>query len=311
MTAATTPCCHPAAHAHRPARSGLAAVAAFAALGVGAAGFLYLHGATLWYAPLAGVALVVVHLAAVLALVALQRRRAAAEGRCDGDPAGGAQPGPCCTSIADAPGVIRWPRRYDWLVKLVTLGGERRLRTWILDLADLRPGDAVLDVGAGTATLLIQAAARVGPEGSLAAVEPSPEMLAHARRKAQACGVTIACEQGTAERLPYPDAAFDVVLCTLVLHHLPEPRRGDALAEMRRVLRPGGRLVVADLDRPRSPLRALTGALSLISAAHGFGSRHVVPDAHAALATHDFAQLRHEPYRGGVVGAVVARARSD
>src|SRR5207247_2407714 len=119
--------------------------------------------------------------------------------------------------------VLRNPRAYDWLARAITLGGERKFRRRTLDLAELHSGDTVLDVGCGTGTLLIEAAKRVGPSGSTHGLDRSAEMIAHARRKAAAQGVAANFVEGSADRLGFPDASFEVVFCTLMLHHLPAP----------------------------------------------------------------------------------------
>lgn len=170
--------------------------------------------------------------------------------------------------------VIRTPRIYDWLVRFLTLGGEGRFRRRTLDLAELRAGDAVLDVGCGTGTLLLEVAARVGASGAAHGIEPSDEMVEHARRKTQAQGVAATIQQGTADHLPFPDCSYDVVLCTLVLHHLPPSMQADAIREMSRVLRPGGRIVIADLHRPRR----LAAVGALITLFHAFRGHATAPN---------------------------------
>src|SRR5437016_3532977 len=79
--------------------------------------------------------------------------------------------------------VIHWARRYDALVWLLTFGRERGFRERTLDLAMLRPGDAVLDVGCGTGLLAIVAKRRVGAQGAVHGIDASPEMIARARAK--------------------------------------------------------------------------------------------------------------------------------
>lgn len=143
-------------------------------------------------------------------------------------------------------GVVHWAARYDLLIWLVTLGRERRFRERLLAPARLKGGESVLDVGCGTGTLAIAAARSVGPTGSVSGVDASPEMIARARHKAGKAGATVVFEQGLAESLPFPDARFDVVLSTVMLHHLPRKVRPDALREMRRVLQRGGRLLAVD-----------------------------------------------------------------
>lgn len=214
---------------------------------------LRFHGVKFWYAPAIVVAAHAVALAAFAGFVAwIGHGHHHAE-----------------TGHEDAGALIRKPRFYDLLVRFLTLGRERSFRRRMLDLAGLRPGEAVLDVGCGTGTLLLAAAERVGPAGRLHGVEPSAEMAAHARRKAAAAGTALQISEGSADRLPYPDASFDAVFCTLVLHHVPAAKRTEALREMSRVLRPGGRLAIVEIRAARS----LRSAFSVLTLFHGLASR--------------------------------------
>jgi ubiquinone/menaquinone biosynthesis C-methylase UbiE len=139
---------------------------------------------------------------------------------------------------------------YDRLAWLLTLGRERALRERLADLAGLVPGESVLDVGCGTGTLAVVAKRRVGPDGAVQGVDASPEMIGQATHKAATAGVDVTFHVGRAQALPFPDARFDVVLCTLMLHHLPGPARERCMAEIRRVLRPGGRVLAVDFEPP-------------------------------------------------------------
>jgi ubiquinone/menaquinone biosynthesis C-methylase UbiE len=110
---------------------------------------------------------------------------------------------------------------YDLTVWLMTLGRERVYRERFVDLAHLAPGESVLDVGCGTGTLAIVSKRRVGPAGTVHGIDASPEMTARAREKAKKAGVEVFFKQGVVEALPFPDAHFDAVVSTLMLHHLP------------------------------------------------------------------------------------------
>ena len=140
----------------------------------------------------------------------------------------------------------RW---YDALVWLLTLGRERALRERMLALAGLRAGELVLDVGCGTGTLAIAARRAVGAGGTVCGIDPSPEMIARAEAKARRASAPIDFRVAVIEALPYPDAHFDVVLSTLMLHHLPRDVRERGAREMRRVLKPGGRVLAVDFGR--------------------------------------------------------------
>jgi ubiquinone/menaquinone biosynthesis C-methylase UbiE len=143
------------------------------------------------------------------------------------------------------------PLRYDLKVWLASRGREGAFRERQLDLAHLTAGESVLDVGCGTGTLAIAAARRVGETGSVTGVDPSPELLARARKKARRAHVPVTLETAGGESLPFPDASFDVVLSSLVFHHLPHAALRSSALEMRRVLKPGGRLLIVDLGGPQ------------------------------------------------------------
>jgi len=135
---------------------------------------------------------------------------------------------------------------YDLLVWLLLLGRERAFRERLVGLARLERGQSVLDVGCGTGSLAIEAQRLVGPTGQVEGVDASPELIARARKKAGKAGVDVRFTIGGAEALPFPDATFDAVLNTMVLHHLPRDTRAQCAREMRRVLRPGGRVLAVD-----------------------------------------------------------------
>src|SRR5690606_3679172 len=113
----------------------------------------------------------------------------------------------------------------------------------------LAPGERVLDVGCGTGTLAIEIRKRVGSEGVVHGIDASPEMVTLAKEKARTRQLQIDFQVAAAQQLPFEDGAFDAVLCTMLMHHLPRDQRADAIAEMFRVLAPGGRVLIVDLSR--------------------------------------------------------------
>jgi ubiquinone/menaquinone biosynthesis C-methylase UbiE len=139
-------------------------------------------------------------------------------------------------------------RSYDLLVTLFFLGRRRRVFSRLAALSGARPGDRVLDVGCGTGYFTRMLAEAVAPGGTALGIDPSPEVIARARRSTRQPSCTFA--EGIAEALDTEDESYDVVVSSLVLHHLPETLRPRAIGEMYRVLRPGGRLLVADIRPP-------------------------------------------------------------
>jgi len=142
---------------------------------------------------------------------------------------------------------------YDWLAPLMTLGSEHRLHKQVVARLALDRPAAVLDVGCGTGTLTRQIydALPADAPRRVCGVDAAEAMIAVARKKAGARpGLEFAA--ALAEELPYPDGSFDRVLSTFFFHHLNYGLKVKALAEIWRVLRPGGQAAILDVDVPYS-----------------------------------------------------------
>lgn len=156
-------------------------------------------------------------------------------------------------------------RLYDPILALTMR--ERRFREEMLGRveADLPEGGTAVDVGCGTGTFALALKER-RPDAQVVGVDGDEEILGLARAKHGAEGIE--WRKGLAQELPVSERSADVVTISLVLHHLlPEDKR-KALAEMRRILKPGGHLHVADWGPPRDPL--MSGTFFVAQAIDGF-----------------------------------------
>ncbi len=202
--------------------------------------------------------------------------------------------------------------RYDlheWLSDLFMFRGKvRELRQKTVNLARIQPGETVLDVGCGTGTLVMEVARRVGRAGRVTGIDPAQQQIAHARTKAARRNVSAEFQIGVIEQLAFPDQTFDVVFSTLMMHHLPSPLKRQGLAEIARVLKPGGRLVIADFahkkERQGQAVRFHAGGsrshdLAVLVSEIGFSQ----------VETEEMRPPRFSAFPG--VGFVLARKSSD
>jgi ubiquinone/menaquinone biosynthesis C-methylase UbiE len=149
-------------------------------------------------------------------------------------------------------------------------------------------GESVLDVGCGTGTLAIAAKRRVGRAGRVYGIDASPEVIARARKKAKMDGVEVTFENAVVEKMPFTDGTFDAVLATVMLHHLGGKARQQCACEMRRVLKPGGRVLAVDFGGAAHEVRSLLARFhrhghvklpDLIAVLDEAGLKSVVSDA--------------------------------
>jgi len=172
--------------------------------------------------------------------------------------------------------VLHNPIDYDIRTWLTTRGREGKFRRTLVELAGVKRGQAVLDVGCGTGSLAVAAAKVVGPAGSVVGIDPSPEMIGRAKSKARRLG-NVRFEMAPAQNLPFPDATFDVVTTSLVLHQLPPDALHVAIPEMVRVLKPGGRMLLVDIGGDQGDRQTVHVKRAAQHGAHLFDLREAAP----------------------------------
>jgi ubiquinone/menaquinone biosynthesis C-methylase UbiE len=127
----------------------------------------------------------------------------------------------------------------------------------------------ILDLGCGTGAMTL-ALARACPNATVIGVDGDPEVLARAQAKAHSEGIELELHEALADRLPLPDGDVQCVLSTLMFHHLAPAVKHDALTEVRRVLEPGGRLLICDVGRAGDPL--MRGVFFAVQLLDGFAN---------------------------------------
>ncbi|HEX7255783.1 MAG TPA: class I SAM-dependent methyltransferase [Gaiellaceae bacterium] len=142
---------------------------------------------------------------------------------------------------------------YDRYANLLSFGQDPRWRRFLVSRIDVGPEDSVLDVATGTAAVAIELVRRTGCR--VVGLDQSAEMLAQGRNRVRAAGLRDRIEllHGEAERLPFEDASFDGVTFTYLLRYVDDP--SATLAELARVVRPGGTVGMLEFGLPRGPAR--------------------------------------------------------
>lgn len=166
---------------------------------------------------------------------------------------------------------------------------------------DLQPGDSLLDLGCGTGEVIRQLHRRLGGEARLQGIDPSPDMLAVARRKLQDCG-SASVEWGVGERLSYAADTFHWVVSCLTMHHLPLHAKRQALGECYRVLKPRGRLLISDFGKPEG---AIGRGFARIWRDHAFTAENLEHVLYGLIPEAGFS-IMSSAIQGGVIHHILA-----
>ena len=140
---------------------------------------------------------------------------------------------------------------YDLMAKAL---GADSARVVLVEQAAVRPGERVLEIGCGTGSVLLLVA-KAQPAAEVIGLDPDPNALSIAQRKARRAGVSFRLDQGFADAMPYADGSIDRVLSSFMFHHLPREVKAKTLREVRRVLKPGGRFHMVDFAGPGTSKR--------------------------------------------------------
>jgi len=186
---------------------------------------------------------------------------------------------------------IHWAKWYDPLVNLLALGQAQKIRNMTVELAGIQPGQTVLDVGCGTGDLTLAAKKAVGQDGSITGIDAAAEMIEVATNKAHKQQLAIDFQIAPIEKLPFADNSFDVVINSLVMHHLPEQVKRDGIAEIYRVLRPGGTFFTLDF----APMQRKSERVRTLHFGQGTGPSNSIFDLTPILEENGFAAVSSGP----------------
>jgi len=145
---------------------------------------------------------------------------------------------------------------YDFIQKWIVR--DKRYKGRLIEQAQIQPGMRVMDLGCGTGTLAIMAK-QAQPNAEVVGLDADPEMLKMAYAKNNQEKLDVKFEVGFTNNLPYPDASFDRVLSSIMIHHLKTPDKEKTAREIYRVLKAGGQLHVIDFGKPRTLYGKLLG----------------------------------------------------
>lgn len=189
---------------------------------------------------------------------------------------------------------------YDSYMRKITFGRERSLREMTVALAQVKPGNSVLEVGCGTGTLTLAAKRQAGPTGRVFGIDVIPGMIELSQRKAAQANAEVTFQLGSIDDIPFPADQFDVVLCSFMIFHMSEAVRSKGIAEIQRVLKPHGRLLIFDLALPAKGLsRAIARTLL------GFMINHDLRELLPLMEAAGFTDLETAPAKFRVLGLPV------
>jgi ubiquinone/menaquinone biosynthesis C-methylase UbiE len=186
---------------------------------------------------------------------------------------------------------------YDLYMKRITFGREDALRNMTVNLAQIKQGDSVLEIGCATGSLSLAAKRLAGTEGSVSAIDIIPGMIEVSRKKAAQAKMDVLFQVGNIQDIPFPNEHFDKVMCSFMIFHMSEKVRNNGIKEIFRVLKPNGKLLVLDLALP--PNKVSRGILKLFL---GFMLKHNLEELKPAMESAGFSLIEISQAKYRVMG---------
>jgi ubiquinone/menaquinone biosynthesis C-methylase UbiE len=187
---------------------------------------------------------------------------------------------------------------YDAYMRKMTFGREAALREMTVRLAQVKPGDSVLEVGCGTGSLTLAAKRQAGPSGMVAGIDIIPMMIELSQRKAEQAREEITFQLGSITGIPFPDNQFDVVMGSFMIFHTSEDTRRKGITEIHRVLKPHGRLLLLDLAMPKAWLQRAIAQRIIFQGGLEHDLQELVPSLEAA----GFTDMEYGPAKFSIMG---------
>jgi ubiquinone/menaquinone biosynthesis C-methylase UbiE len=191
----------------------------------------------------------------------------------------------------------RMVNSYDQYMKRITLGRENALRAMTVNLAKVKPGDCVLEIGCATGSLSLAAKRQAGQDGSVFGIDIIPGMIEASKKKAEQAKLDVKFQLGNIEDIPFPDEIFDVVMCSFMIFHMSEKVRNKGIKEIFRVLKPKGNLLVLDLALPQNKV-----SRSILKLFLGFMLKHDLNELRPILEVSGFSQIEISQAKYRVIG---------